>query len=115
MNKTWIVTWETYLRQIKSWSFLSLVLMPFLFVALTFGVSYFATPNQSENDIAVVSSTPQLRQTFLKQSHVTTTTKYATLQDAGGQRIRRATGGQAGRVGPQGVYVDDPGRDAKRR
>jgi len=82
MNKTWIVTWETYLRQIKSWSFLSLVLMPFLFVALTFGISYFAAPNQSENEIAVVSSTPQLRQTFLKQSHVTTTTKYATLKGA---------------------------------
>lgn len=82
MNKTWIVTLETYLRQIKSWSFLMLVLMPFLFVGLSFGISYVAAPSQSKSDIAVVSAQPKLRTTFIQQSGVATTTKYGSVQAA---------------------------------
>ncbi|RRK11351.1 ABC transporter permease [Lactiplantibacillus garii] len=82
MNKTWIVTLETYLRQVKSWSFLTLVLMPFLFVGLSFGISYLATPNQSKNDIAVVSKNTALRANFLDSSGIATTDKYATTSSA---------------------------------
>lgn len=82
MNKTWIVTLETYLRQVKSWSFLTLVLMPFLFVGLSFGISYVATPSSSKDKTAVVSSDPQLRNAFLKQSDLTTTKRYAAKAQA---------------------------------
>ena len=82
MNKTWIVTFETYLRQIKSWSFLSLVFMPFLFFGFVAAFSYFAAPSASKNDIAVVSTSPQLRTSFIKQSHVATANKYQTLASA---------------------------------
>ncbi|WP_338210654.1 ABC transporter permease [Lactiplantibacillus paraxiangfangensis] len=82
MNKTWIVTLETYLRQVKSWSFLTLVLMPFLFVGLSFGLSYLAVPNQNKSDIAVISKDTQLRANFIQSSGVATTDKYDTVASA---------------------------------
>lgn len=82
MNKTWIVTSETYLRQTKSWSFLMLILMPFLFIGLTFGISYVATPSQDKSDIAVISTDHSLRQSFLDNSDVATTTKYKSVKAA---------------------------------
>lgn len=82
MNKTWIVTSETYLRQAKSWSFLMLILMPFLFIGLTFGITYVATPSKDKSDIAVISQDASLRQSFLKTSGVQTTSKYQTVKAA---------------------------------
>jgi len=82
MNKTWIVTTETYLRQIKSWSFLLLILMPFLFIGLTFGISYAAATNKDKSDIAVISQDASLRQSFLKHSGIQTTRKYQSVKAA---------------------------------
>ncbi|ETY73361.1 ABC transporter permease [Lactiplantibacillus fabifermentans] len=78
MNKTWIVTSETYIRQTKSWSFLMLVLMPFIVFGFSFGMGYLSASQESSNDIAVVSASAPLRQAFIKDSGVSTTKKYAT-------------------------------------
>ncbi|ASG80510.1 ABC transporter permease [Lactiplantibacillus pentosus] len=82
MNKTWIVTFETYLRQIKSWSFISLVFMPFVFFGFVFAFSYFAAPSASKSDIAVISTDKALRTSFIKESQIATTKKYQTLASA---------------------------------
>ena len=118
MNKTWIVTSETYLRQTKSWSFLLLVLMPFLFIGMTFGISYVATPNKDKSDIAVVSTNSALRTSFIKQSGVATTKKYATAaaaqkatnrSDINGYVVLKATGKQVSATfnGPNEINSGD--------
>lgn len=66
MRKTWIVTCETYLRQVKSWSFLFMILGPFVMLGLVLGITYVSSQsNASSTKVAVVSPTPQLRQNFL--------------------------------------------------
>lgn len=69
MRKLWIITFETYLRQIKSWSFLILVLAPFAMLALTFGVGYLSgTSSQAGNRIAVIAEQPSVRKQFVQQN-----------------------------------------------
>ncbi|MBA1394759.1 ABC transporter permease, partial [Lactobacillus sp. XV13L] len=66
MNKLWIVVKHTYFQQIKTWSFLILILGPFLFVGIS-ALSGFVSNNASEDKVAVVSKQPQLRQQFIKE------------------------------------------------
>lgn len=67
MNKTLIVAMETYLRQVKSWSFIMLVLSPFILLAISLGIGYTsATSSSDQQRIAVVSDRPALRQQFIK-------------------------------------------------
>lgn len=58
---------ETFLRQVKSWSFLMLILGPFLMFGLTIGAGYVgASSGQGTDKIAVISSQSQLRSGFIK-------------------------------------------------
>lgn len=67
MKKMWVVTLTTYLRQVKSWSFVILVLSPFLMLAVSFGVGFIsANSTASTDDIAVVANQPALRQAYIK-------------------------------------------------
>lgn len=67
MNKTLIVAMETYLGQVKSWSFIMLVLSPFILLAISLGIGYTsATSSSDQQRIAVVSEQPALRQRFIK-------------------------------------------------
>ncbi|MGP4117022.1 ABC transporter permease [Levilactobacillus zymae] len=69
MLKTWIVTCETYLRQVKSWSFFFMVLGPFLMLGLTVGITYVSSrSNASSQNIAVIAETPALRQNFIAEN-----------------------------------------------
>ncbi|WP_338216234.1 ABC transporter permease [Companilactobacillus muriivasis] len=69
MNKLWIVTMETFLRQIKSWSFVLLILGPFLMFGISIGAGYMsAQSNQGADKIAVISNQPQLRDSFIKSN-----------------------------------------------
>lgn len=83
MRKTWIVTAETYLRQVKSWSFLFMILGPFLMLALVVGISYVSANSASSSQkIAVVNTQAPLRQAFMTRSganlnHQITTTAAA--------------------------------------
>ncbi|NLR10257.1 MULTISPECIES: ABC transporter permease [Lactobacillaceae] len=83
MHKTWIVTLETYLRQIKSWSFLFMVIGPFLMIGLTVGISYLsANSASSSKQVAVISTSQPLRQAYLKQQTGTLNTKITTVAAA---------------------------------
>ncbi|MDN6543286.1 MAG: ABC transporter permease, partial [Lentilactobacillus parabuchneri] len=86
MNKTLIVAMETYLRQVKSWSFIVLVLSPFILLAISLGIGYTsATSSSDQQRIAVVSDDPTLRQQFIKANRddvKTTVTTTATAQKA---------------------------------
>lgn len=67
MKKMWIVTLTTYLRQVKSWSFVILVLSPFIMLLVSFGVGFISANSATDgNDIAVVADQPALRQAYIK-------------------------------------------------
>ncbi|WP_334332058.1 ABC transporter permease [Companilactobacillus sp. HBUAS59544] len=66
MNKLWIVTFETFLRQVKSWSFVTLILGPFIMFAIMVGSGYLGASSVSDNGIAVISDNQQLRTSFIK-------------------------------------------------
>ncbi|WP_137596715.1 ABC transporter permease [Paucilactobacillus kaifaensis] len=69
MRKLWIITVETFLRQIKSWSFLALVIAPFLILVLSFGLGYINySSGESSNKIAVISEHSALRKQFIQQN-----------------------------------------------
>ncbi|KXT79273.1 ABC transporter permease [Streptococcus sp. DD13] len=57
--KTVIV--ETYLRQIKSWAFISMVLAPFLILGLSFFVGWMTSKSAAKDPIALVA-TPEIQQ-----------------------------------------------------
>lgn len=83
MNKTWIVAAETYLRQVKSWSFVILVLSPFLLLGISLGVGYMSAATGSDQQrIAVVSDQPALRQQFVNQNKDDVNAKVQTVAAA---------------------------------
>lgn len=56
MKQMFVVMKETYIRQVKSWSFLLMVLTPFLFFGLTIGVNYFVGSSTSaKSNIALIT------------------------------------------------------------
>ncbi|MDF7639612.1 ABC transporter permease [Lactobacillus sp. ESL0791] len=69
MSKLWTIISETYSRQVKSWGFLSLVIGPFIMLAVSLGIGYFTANNNnsSKPEIAVISQEPALRQGFIQQ------------------------------------------------
>lgn len=83
MHKTWIVTLETYLRQIKSWSFLFMVIGPFLMIGLTVGISYIsANSASSSKEVAVISTSKPLRRAYLRQQTDNLNTRITTVSAA---------------------------------
>lgn len=67
MKKMWIVTLTTYLRQVKSWSFVILVLSPFIMLLISFGVGFIsANSTSSSEDIAVIAQQPALRKGYIQ-------------------------------------------------
>jgi len=83
MFKTWVVTAETYLRQIKSWSFFFMVIGPFLMLGLTVGISYLsANSASSSQEVAVIAKSPALRRNFIAQHPTEINTKITTVAAA---------------------------------
>ena len=80
MHKLLLVAKETYIRQVKSWSFLFLVLSPFIFIGLSATISYFGAKMTPNDQIAIVS-TDKTIQSQLKY-HDTFTWKYKSVDDA---------------------------------
>ena len=63
MKQTLIVIKETYLRHVKSWSFVFMVLSPFIFIGLSFGVGYLSSMSSSNSSrIAVVTDDAQIKE-----------------------------------------------------
>ncbi|RGN68829.1 ABC transporter permease [Streptococcus anginosus] len=63
MKQTLIVIKETYLRHVKSWSFVFMVISPFIFIGLSMGVGYLSSmSNSNSNRVAVVSDNAQVKE-----------------------------------------------------
>ena len=63
MKQTLIVIKETYLRHVKSWSFVFMVISPFIFVGLSLGVGYLSSMSSSNSSrVAVVSNDVQVKE-----------------------------------------------------
>lgn len=63
MKQTLIVIKETYLRHVKSWSFVFMVISPFIFVGLSLGVGYLSSMSSSNSGrVAVVSNNAQVKE-----------------------------------------------------
>ncbi|ORJ31849.1 sodium ABC transporter permease [Streptococcus oralis subsp. tigurinus] len=57
MRNMWVVMKETYLRQVKSWSFFFMVISPFLFLGLSVGIGYLQGSSMAKNSkVAVVTT-----------------------------------------------------------
>ncbi|MBP2057105.1 ABC-2 type transport system permease protein [Lactobacillus colini] len=67
MNKTLIVAKNTYLKGVKSWSFILMIISPIAFIAVSILVGMFTASSSDEgNSVALVSTVPGISQTFKK-------------------------------------------------
>ncbi|NVY96729.1 ABC transporter permease [Lactobacillus sp. DCY120] len=86
MKKLLVVAGETYWRQIKSWSFVLMILAPFFITLLSLGVGYLSEKMAAPDPkVSVLSSDPQIRQAVrqeLKKSKIATTSQYKNLPAA---------------------------------
>lgn len=62
MHKFWIITKDVYLKNIKSISFLIMILVPFIMMGVIYVAGNFAQQNSEVNKIGVLSDDPQLTQ-----------------------------------------------------
>ena len=63
MKQMLIVIKETYLRHVKSWSFVFMVLSPFLFLGLSLGIGYLQGSSMaSSKKVAVLTQLDSVRE-----------------------------------------------------
>ncbi|MDV7757822.1 ABC transporter permease [Liquorilactobacillus mali] len=62
MKQILLVLMETYRRQVKSWSFILLVISPFIFIFISFGFGYLSSTfgESSSDQIAIVSTNKKI-------------------------------------------------------
>lgn len=71
MNKIWLVAKETYRREVKTWSYLLMILAPFLLVFFSFVIGMVSAGGSDDNYVGVVTSNSALKQ--LKSQKTLTT------------------------------------------
>ncbi|MEE5988765.1 ABC transporter permease [Ligilactobacillus equi] len=72
MKKLMIVARETYVRQVKSWAFVLLLLSPFIFFGISLGIGYFIGHQEATNQrIAVITNDRELRQSLKQDKQLT--------------------------------------------
>ena len=60
-----VVMKETYIRQVKSWSFLLMVFGPFLFLGLSIGIGYLTgSSTEAKNQVALVTEVPAVKESL---------------------------------------------------
>ena len=65
MKQMFIVMKETYIRQVKSWSFLFMVFGPFLFLGLGVGIGYLTdSSTDAKNQVALVTEVPAVKESL---------------------------------------------------
>ena len=65
MKQMFVVMKETYIRQVKSWSFLFMVFGPFLFLGLSIGIVYLTgSSTDAKNQVALVTDVPAVKESL---------------------------------------------------
>lgn len=72
MNKIWLVAKETYRREVKTWSYLLMILAPFLLVFFSFVIGMVSAGGSDDNYVGVVTSNSALKQAIKSQRILTT-------------------------------------------
>lgn len=66
MKSLFLVAKETYLRQVKSWSFVLMVFAPFLMIFFSLGIGYLteSSMDQGGQEIALISQDSSVQSAF---------------------------------------------------
>ena len=65
MKQMFVVMKETYIRQVKSWSFLFMVFGPFLFLGLSIGIGYLTgSSTDAKNQVALVTEVAAVKESL---------------------------------------------------
>lgn len=67
MNKFWVITKEVYKKNVKSTSFIIMLLAPLLAIGIFYGISYFIAQDEKNAEpsaIAVISEDPAIQDVF---------------------------------------------------
>lgn len=68
MHKFWVVMSQVYKKNVKSGSWIFLVLSPLLFLAVGVGIAFYVAKTQAPAQVAVVSDVSAVGQALSKQS-----------------------------------------------
>ena len=72
MKQMFVVMKETYIRQVKSWSFLFMVFGPFLFLGLSIGIGYLTgSSTDAKNQVALVTEVPAVKESLKETDGLT--------------------------------------------
>lgn len=84
LDKFFIVTKDAYLRNIKSFSFISMVISPIIVMGIILGFSYFLNRDMGNNqEIAIISDDPNIVNYFEESSSkIKINDKINTLEEA---------------------------------
>lgn len=69
MNKFWVIALDVYKKNIKSISFLIMILVPFIAVGVFYVIGLFMDGADNEDTIAVYANEPAIAETFAAQSN----------------------------------------------
>lgn len=82
MNKFWIVTNQIYRKNLKSGSWLSLVLLPLILLALVIGIVWYTNQHNEPAQVAVVTDNPAIAQVLKKANDADIHYQYLTAGQA---------------------------------
>ncbi|MFT8393545.1 MAG: ABC transporter permease [Liquorilactobacillus ghanensis] len=82
MNKFWIVTNQIYRKNLKSGSWLSLVLLPLILLALVIGIVWYTNQHNEPAQVAVVTDNPAIAQVLKKANDADVHYQYLTAGQA---------------------------------
>lgn len=82
MNKFWVVALETYKRNVKSMTFIVMILAPFLMVGFSLLAGLVGNNFAKTSNIAVVSKNEGIRDAFIKQTDFDVDKKVDTKEKA---------------------------------
>ncbi|MDO4670198.1 MAG: ABC transporter permease [Aerococcus sp.] len=74
MSKLWVVAKNTYFKNVKSWSFVTMVLSPLIMLAIITGISYFfsnMSDNASQGELPIIKADAGVEQFIKSQPNPT--------------------------------------------
>lgn len=66
MSKFWVIVSETYRKNVKSASFIVMLLSPILLLLVGGVISYLVTMSSEESKLAIIAENPEIRQSFVQ-------------------------------------------------